>query len=84
MTVAEEWIERGWKKGWKEGWKEGWREGLREGKARALLIQIERQFGTEARAAYQARVEHASANEFEVWADRLLDAEQVEDLFREK
>ena len=71
MTLAEEWFER------------GRQEGRQEGKARALLNLIERKFGPEARAAYQARIEDASADEFEVWVDRILDAERIEELFWE-
>ena len=62
-----------------EGGLEGRIEG---GKAKALLIQIKRKFGSGGREAYQARVERATPNEFEVWGARILDADRVEELNR--
>ncbi|WP_238641410.1 hypothetical protein [Halorhodospira halophila] len=42
---------------------------------------IERKFGPEAREASRARVERAAVGELEMWLDRILDAECVEDVF---
>ena len=75
MTVAEEWIER--------GKKEGRQEGRQEGEIDTLLRQIERKFGSEAKKAYQDRVENASLGELDRWLDRFATAESVEEVFGE-
>ncbi|MCG5528854.1 hypothetical protein [Halorhodospira sp. 9628] len=46
-----------------------------------MLRLIERKFGPEAREASRARVERAAVGELEMWLDRILDAECVEDVF---
>lgn len=71
MTVAEEWIERGKK------------EGRQEGEINTLLPQIERKFGSDAKKAYQNRVERASLGELDRWLDRFATAESVEKVFGE-
>ncbi|WP_238639568.1 hypothetical protein [Halorhodospira halochloris] len=73
MTVAEEWIKRGEKRGQKRG--------SHQTATKTLLRQIERKFGAEAKEASRARVERAALGELEMWLDRILDAERIEDVF---
>ena len=56
-------------------------ETTQEANAKTLLRQIERKFGSEAKEASRARVEGAEIGELEMWLDRILDAECVEDVF---
>ncbi|BAU56998.2 putative transposase [Halorhodospira halochloris] len=79
MTVAEEWIKRGEKRGEKRGQKRG----SHQTATKTLLRQIERKFGAEAKEASRARVERAALGELEMWLDRILDAERIEDVFAE-
>lgn len=69
MTVADEWVERGKK------------EGRQEGEINTLLRQIERKFGSEAKKAYQDRIEKASLGELDRWLDRFATADSVEQIF---
>ncbi|MCG5533630.1 hypothetical protein LRF89_09285 [Halorhodospira sp. 9621] len=85
MTLAEQWLKRGEERGIQRGREEGRQEGRQEGRRQAavqtLLRLIERKFGREAREASRARVEPATVGELEMWLDRILDAECVEDVF---
>ena len=67
---------------WHEYWKqEGRQEGSQQTAAKTLLRLIERKFGPEAKEASRPRVERAAVGELEMWLDRILDAERVEDVF---
>jgi len=68
-TPAEEWVEQ------------GKAEGLIEGEATVLLRQIERKFGRAVMEGHRARIEQADADTLLTWSDRILSAEQVEDIF---
>ncbi|MCG5539375.1 Rpn family recombination-promoting nuclease/putative transposase [Halorhodospira sp. 9622] len=73
MTVADEWI--------KQGEKRGEKRGSQQTAAKTLLRLIERKFGPEAKEASRPRVERAAVGELEMWFDRAIDAECVEDVF---
>jgi len=81
MTLAEQWLKRGEERGIQRGREEGRQEGRRQAAVQTLLRLIERKFGREAREASRARVEPATVGELEMWLDRILDAECVEDVF---
>ena len=67
---------------WHEHWRqEGREEGRQEHAVETLLRLIERKFGPEAKEASRARVERAAIGELEMWFDRAIDAERVEDVF---
>ncbi|MCG5530438.1 hypothetical protein LRD18_06065 [Halorhodospira halochloris] len=63
------------------GEKRGEKRGSQQTAAKTLLRLIERKFGPEAKEASRARVERAEVGELEMWLDRILDAERVEDVF---
>ncbi|MFP4146600.1 MAG: hypothetical protein ACLFSI_02675, partial [Halorhodospira sp.] len=67
-----------------EAQQEGRQEGRQNTQVQTLLRQIERKFGAEAREAVHVRVERGTPAELEMWLDRIIDAEQVEDVFREQ
>jgi hypothetical protein len=74
-------IEEGRRVGIEEGRKEGRQEGRQEGEAAVLLRQIERKFGSGAAEAYRARIAEADAETLLDWSERILTAEQVEEIF---
>ncbi len=63
-----------------EGKAEGKVEGLTEGRAATLLRQISRRFGA-ADDAVVERVRSATLEELDTWADRILDAASLDELF---
>lgn len=73
MTVADEWL--------KQGERRGEQKGRQEHAVETLLRQIERKFGPEAKEVSRARLERAEIGELEMWLDRILDAERIEDVF---
>lgn len=65
-----------------EGREEGRKEGLRQGQADVLRRQMQRKFGA-VPAAVEARLASASFALLESWSLNLLDAESIDDVFRE-
>lgn len=66
---------------WTEQWKaEGRAEGLAQGEAALLKRQMKKRFG-ELPASAERRLAEASREQLERWAERLLDAERLEDVF---
>lgn len=63
-----------------EGRAEGKVEGLTEGRVSTLLRQITRRFGA-ADDTVVERVRSATLEELDTWADRILDATSLDDLF---
>jgi hypothetical protein len=59
----------------------GIEKGTLEGDAVVLLRRIERKCGPQALAAYRERVEQANAETLLEWAERVLTAETVEEVF---
>ena len=70
-----------WTKTWKEqGIEEGRKEGRKEGEIVVLERQLTRRFGplTE---SLQLRLHSATTEQLEHWADRILDATRLDDVF---
>ena len=63
-----------------EGLREGMREGMREGRVDMLEQQLTRRFGPLA-PVLSDRLHNGSAAELEAWAEKVLDARAVEDVF---
>ncbi len=57
------------------------RFGVEKGEAAILLRQIDRKYGPQALAAYRERVEQADAETLLEWAERVLTAETVDEVF---
>lgn len=74
--------EEGRAEGWKEGQKEGRKEGRRDGERAVLERQLTRRFGPMPESL-QARLHDATTKQLERWADRVLDAVKIEDVFRD-
>lgn len=64
-----------------EGRQEGRREGRQEGEFSLLSRQLTRRFGPLPEATVN-RLKHASLDELELWADRVLDAASLDEVLR--
>lgn len=76
----QEWREEFERKASQDGLRKGLREGFREGEARLLLHLLASRFG-DLPQGVRMRVQQADVSQLERWADRLLDASTLEDLF---
>ena len=76
--------QEGWQQGRQEGRQEGWRQGQQQGRqaeaARLLQRQLTRRFGA-LPAWAEARLRESGTETLECWAERLLDAARLEDVF---
>jgi predicted transposase YdaD len=79
-SVAEEWMKRGKAEGMAEGRAEGMAEGRAEGKASLLLHMLERRFDRLPEWVDQ-QVRQAGDAQLDAWADALLEARSLEDVF---
>ncbi|GIW93774.1 MAG: hypothetical protein KatS3mg110_1815 [Pirellulaceae bacterium] len=76
----QEGLERGRQEGLRQGREQGRAEGLLEGERQVLLRQLQRRFGRLSRAARQ-RIQQADSPQLLVWAERLLTANNLADVF---
>ena len=67
-----------------QGIRLGRQEGRQEGKAELLLSLISRKFGPQAAQAHEAQVRQADLDSLEHWADHILTAESIDELFEER
>lgn len=82
-TVVE-WTKQWKKEGLEKGREEGREEGLEKGRelmARTLVRQIERKFG-ELNESDRQRVLGAKTTDLEKWADRIIDAATLREIFK--
>ncbi len=63
-----------------EGREAGLLQGIQQGEAAVLRRQLKRRFNEIPRQV-EKRLEQAGRDELETWADRVLDAERIEDVF---
>jgi hypothetical protein len=82
VTTAEMIAERALEQGRLEGMVEGKREGRLEGEVGLLLRQLERRFGV-LPASARERVIAATSSDLERWAERVLDATALDEVFSE-
>jgi hypothetical protein len=75
-NIAQEWIDEGRALGLTQGMAKG----VAQGEARLLTRQLTRRFGT-LPAEVTARMEDADTDTLEAWADRLLDARTLDEVF---
>jgi hypothetical protein len=57
--------------------------GMQQGEAEILLRQLRKKFGPQAAQQHEVRVKQADLASLEHWADAILEAETLDDLFRE-
>jgi len=63
------------------GIEKGRLEGKREGEANILLRQISRKFGPGVLNAYRDRIEQADTDTLLDWAERVLTADSIDEVF---
>ncbi|NEX21021.1 DUF4351 domain-containing protein [Thiorhodococcus mannitoliphagus] len=84
MEWTEDWkrqgLEEGRRQGWQEGWQEGRQEGRQEGECSLLERQLIKRFGP-LDVATRARLRAAGTEQLEAWAERILDANRLDDVF---
>jgi flagellar biosynthesis/type III secretory pathway protein FliH len=64
-----------------EGIKQGLEQGLEQGERKLLLRQLRRRFGVEVDGETERRVAAAPAEQVEVWAERVLSAATLAEIF---
>ena len=65
------------------GEKEGKKEGEKLGRRALLDRQLRIKFGNDFSAFFQNRLQEASPEQLDTWAVRILDANSIEEVFRE-
>jgi len=78
---AKNYERQGWQKGLAEGRIEGLTEGQQTGQADLLISQITRRFGPQPQATL-SRIRQASPGQLETWALNVLDADDIDGVFR--
>lgn len=73
-------IQEGLQLGMRQGMRQGLQQGLQQGEAAVLERLLQRRFGTLS-AETRSRLENASLAELGQWADRILDADSLEQVF---
>jgi len=76
----EEGVKQGLEEGVKQGLEEGVKQGLEQGERKLLLRMLRRRFGAEVDGETERRVAAASAEQVEVWAERVLSATSLAEL----
>jgi len=67
-----------------EKWRQEWvQDGVVMGRVDTLRRQLSKRFGSEAAAEYHDTMLQASSEQLDVWLDRILDAQTIEDVFSE-
>jgi predicted transposase YdaD len=83
-NIAQEWIDEGKALGLRQGIVEGMEQGIAEGRAqgqaRLLTRQLTRRFGP-LPAEVTSRIDAAGTETLETWADKLLDARTLDEVF---
>ncbi|MDX8378004.1 MAG: Rpn family recombination-promoting nuclease/putative transposase [Mariprofundales bacterium] len=74
-------VEKGKQEGMQKGMQKGMQEGRQEGRTSLFLRQLRLKFGTAVNSSIIQRVEQADATELEVWSERILSANSLEDVF---
>ncbi|HEX8108801.1 MAG TPA: DUF4351 domain-containing protein [Kofleriaceae bacterium] len=84
QDIVETWrreaIQEGVEQGVKQGLEQGVKQGLEQGERKLLLRQLRRRFGAEVDGEIERRVAAASAEQVEVWAERVLSAATLTEL----
>ena len=80
QTARDEGMRRGIEQGVRQGIERGMRQGRVDGERALLERQLRRRFGSLS-PAVAARLGEASASDIEIWAERVLDADTLDDVF---
>ncbi|MHA7881203.1 MAG: Rpn family recombination-promoting nuclease/putative transposase [Saccharospirillum sp.] len=80
LEAREEGLEQGLEQGREQGREQGLEQGISQGERTLLKKQLIRRFGPLSQQAI-ARIESAPSAQLELWAENLLDAKTLEDVF---
>jgi hypothetical protein len=80
QDIVETWRREAIQEGVKQGLEQGVKQGLEQGERKLLLRQLRRRFGAEVDGEIERRVAAASAEQVEVWAERVLSAATLAEL----
>jgi uncharacterized protein DUF4351 len=80
QEIVETWRREAIQEGVKQGLEEGVKQGLEQGERKLLLRMLQRRFGAEVDGETERRVAAASAEQVEVWAERVLSATSLAEL----
>ena len=79
---SEKWISEGEARGLQEGRKEGRKEGEAQGRAAILHRLLVKRFGKNIiDLRLQERLMNSSPEQLDVWAERILDAKTIDEVF---
>jgi flagellar biosynthesis/type III secretory pathway protein FliH len=78
--ATERGMQQGLQQGMQQGIQQGMQQGLQKGEVAVLRRQLHKRFG-ELPKEIELRLNNATLAQLEVWADRVLDARTVEEIF---
>jgi predicted transposase/invertase (TIGR01784 family) len=81
MTAGERLIQQGEERGIQKGVQQGIQQGVQQGERMLLLRQVRRRFGNQVDAEIERRLAAASPEQIATWADRVLSAATITELF---
>jgi predicted transposase/invertase (TIGR01784 family) len=81
MTAGQRLIQQGIEQGIQQGIEQGIERGVQKGERRMLLRQLRRRFGSQVTADIEQRVATATAEQIDAWADRVLTATTLAELW---
>lgn len=82
MQITTSWMEQGIQQGLQQGMQQGLEKGVVQGEAELLRRQLKRRFGIIPDAIEQ-RLSMATREQLERWADNILDAKQLHEVFED-
>ncbi|TLD44437.1 MAG: hypothetical protein FAZ92_03304 [Accumulibacter sp.] len=75
-------MQQGMQQGMRQGMQQGMQQGIRQGESALLERQLTRRFGPPS-AETLARLNAATVEELEQWAENILDATTLEEVFKD-
>jgi flagellar biosynthesis/type III secretory pathway protein FliH len=81
QDIVERWRQEAFQQGERAGFQEGERAGFQQGERAVLLRLLRRRFGALVDAVIELRVATASTEQLEAWAERVLSAATLAELF---
>jgi flagellar biosynthesis/type III secretory pathway protein FliH len=80
VTAGERLIQQGIQQGVQQGIQQGIQQGVQQGGCKLLLRQLRKRFGPQVTPATEQRLAAASAEQLEIWAERVLSAATLDEL----
>lgn len=81
LTYTQQLWQQGMKKGVERGMQEGVQQGLQQGERSMLLKLLKRRFGERTVRSYEDKILEASSADIERWAENILAAKTIEEVF---